>query len=67
MMSDCGNVKKVFVPVDKETQKTVSQEKPVTPAGFSVSEKAAEKILHFCTIDKKSPQEYGLKVSVVND
>lgn len=65
-MSSCGNVQKVFVPVKKEETEAKKEEiKSVT--GVNMTEKAAEKIHHFCTVDKKDPTEYGLKVSVTTD
>lgn len=61
-MSDCGDVKKVFVPsssvIDPPT-------KPII--GVEISDVAAEKIKLFLQNDGKSPDEYGLHISVVKD
>lgn len=62
-MSDCGNVKKVFVPVPEKEKSTIS---PV-PSGFGITDIAAEKIRHFCSVDGKSFEDYGLLVKVVKD
>ncbi len=63
-MSDCGSVKKVFVPTKVEVIEA-SVEAPVS--GVRITDKAAEKIIHFCKTDQKDPALYGLKVAVVND
>ena len=60
-MSDCGNVKKVFVPTDKE--KVAIQ----SITNFGVSDVAIEKIEHFLKKDGKNSSEYGLRVQVVRD
>ncbi len=60
-MSDCGNVKKVFVP----TKENTSVEKSIST--FGVSETAIEKIEHFLNKDGKNLSEYGLRVQVVRD
>lgn len=60
--SNCGNVQKVFVPNKTSTSKPV-----YTPSGLSISDTAAEKILHFLEKDGKNVNEYGLKISVVKD
>ncbi len=65
-MSDCSNVQKVFVPVDKEKQALISDQ-PTIKSGFSITDKAAEKIKYFCQQSGKNPDEFGLKVSVVKD
>lgn len=60
-MSDCGNVKKVFVP---------TEDKPVvnkTISTFDITETAIEKIGHFLQKDGKSSSEFGLRVQVVRD
>ena len=62
-MSDCGNVQKVFVPVDESTEQ-VSVPKQ---QGLGITDIAAEKIKLFAEKDKKDPSEFGLKVSVVKD
>jgi iron-sulfur cluster assembly accessory protein len=62
-MSDCGDVKKVFVPVPDEKAKEIS----AVPSGFGVTDIAAEKIRHFCVVDKKSDDEFGLLIKVVKD
>lgn len=59
-MSDCGNVKKVFVPTDEKKEvKEIST--------FDVTETAIEKIGHFLQKDGKTTDEYGLRVKVVRD
>lgn len=63
-MSDCGDVKKVFVPAEDESKNAV---KDRHISGVEITDIAAEKITHFCNVDGKSPEEYGLKVSVVKD
>jgi iron-sulfur cluster assembly accessory protein len=60
-MSDCGNVKKAFVPSAPNETLTPS------PKGFDVSDVAVEKIKHFLNIEKKDQDKYGLKISVVKD
>jgi iron-sulfur cluster assembly protein len=62
-VSDCGNVQKAFIPT--QVQENSEPVKPVS--GFQVSDKAAEKIKHFCSVEGHDPNEYGLKVSVVKD
>ena len=63
-MSDCGNVKKVFVPNDK----TETASKPLDPGlTFGVTPNAIEKIRHFIQKDGKSIDTYGLRVQVVKD
>jgi iron-sulfur cluster assembly protein len=65
-MSDCGNVKKVFVPTkDQEPEKIEEQKKTIT--GVEISDLAAQKIVHFATVDGKSPDEYGLRIEVIKD
>ncbi|RAP29907.1 iron-sulfur cluster assembly accessory protein [Candidatus Marinamargulisbacteria bacterium SCGC AG-343-D04] len=61
-MSDCGDVKKVFVPSKKEDAKQLK-----AISGIEISDVAAEKIKFFVQSDKKNPNEYGLRVSVVKD
>ena len=63
-MSDCGNVKKVFVSVKEAVQQKIE---PVQYGNIHITENAAEKIISFCKKDNKSPQEYGLHVKVVKD
>ncbi len=61
-MSDlCGDVKKVFVASSVST----APEKIIV--GVEISDVAADKIKLFLTNDNKSPEEYGLFVSVVKD
>ena len=64
-MSDCGNVQKVFVPdsVDPDQDKFDLAKKE----GLLITDYAAEKIASFLIKDKKSADDYGLKVSVVKD
>ena len=62
-MSDCGNVKKVFVPTD-ETKET----KPVDPKlTFGATPNAIEKVRHFIQKDGKAIDTHGLRVQVVKD
>ena len=61
-MSDCGDVKKVFVPASGNTQ-TI----PMPINGIEISDKASEKIAMFLSQEDKSCQEYGLFVSVKKD
>ena len=63
MANDCGNVQKVFVPMDKEQK----QDPPSITSGIIITDLAAEKIKHFIATDKKSEEEYGLLVKVVTD
>jgi len=60
-MSDCGDVKKVFVKTEVKTEV-----KPV-PKGIEILPKAAEKVKLFLANEGKSSDEYGLKVSVKKD
>ncbi|NBV43306.1 iron-sulfur cluster assembly accessory protein [bacterium] len=62
-MSDCGDVKKVFVPAAGNAPATL--EKPII--GVEITDLAAEKIKLFLGNENKSPEEYGLKISVVKD
>lgn len=62
-MTDCGNVKKVFVPPEKGT--TPPEKPPIK--GVGITDLAAQKIVHFAQTDKKDPQKYGLKITVVKD
>tara|TARA_Y100001935_G_C17249216_1_gene480058 strand:- start:115 stop:537 length:423 start_codon:yes stop_codon:yes gene_type:complete len=62
-MSDCGNVKKVFVP----TKDTV-EKKPVDPSlTFGATDVAVEKVRHFIQKDDKDICTHGLRVQVVKD
>ena len=61
-MSDCGNVKKVFVPTEN------TESKPVDPSlTFGVTPVAIEKVRHFINKDGKDSNEFGLRVQVVKD
>lgn len=63
-MSDCGDVRKVFVP----DSKSKTEEGTTTPIkGVLISDVAAEKIKLFVTQDNKSLSEYGLWIGVKND
>lgn len=62
-MSDCGDVKKAFVPIKEEFQK----EAPKPVSSLEITEKAAEKIKYFASLDGKTPDQFGLKIGVVND
>jgi iron-sulfur cluster assembly protein len=66
-MSDCGDVKKVFVPNSEEKKDPDVNADVKTIVGIEITDIAAEKIVHFIKVDKKSPDEYGLRVSVVKD
>jgi iron-sulfur cluster assembly accessory protein len=61
-MSDCGNVKKVFVK-PKEKSKEVAE--PIN--GIVITDKAASKIKLFLEGDGKSHLEYGLRIGVKKD
>ena len=62
-MSDCGNVKKVFVPNDDQAPK-----KDVDPnLTFNVTSGAVKKVHHFIEKDGKSIKTHGLRVKVVKD
>jgi iron-sulfur cluster assembly accessory protein len=65
MAKDCGNVQKVFVPSKDEEKKEVVKEKVIK--GIGITEKAAEKIKHFATIEGNTPETHGLRVKVVKD
>jgi len=64
-MSDCGNVQNVFVNSSEDDQKIRLKQQGIQ--GVSITSRAAEKIKHFCKVDGKSFNEFGLKVSVVSD
>ena len=65
-MSDCGDVKKVFVPESKGKKQAKEAEKsPII--GLEITDVAAQKIVHFIQVDGKSADQYGLKISVVKD
>ena len=55
-MSDCGNVKKVFVPTDESKDTIIS---PVLT--FGVTPVAVEKVRHFIAKDGKNSSEYELR------
>lgn len=61
-MSDCGDVKKVFV-----ATKTVPEPLEAPVFGIVISDLAAQKIKQFITADNNSPDEYALHVAVVKD
>lgn len=61
-MSDCGDVKKVFVPTKSDSS---SDEERII--GIRISDIAAEKIVTFLKNENKDPEEYGLWVSVTKD
>ena len=62
-MSDCGNVKKVFVPTDdKVTTPTVDPS-----LTFGATDVAVEKVRHFIQKDGKAIDTHGLRVQVVKD
>jgi iron-sulfur cluster assembly accessory protein len=60
-MSDCGNVKKVFVPNDEPA---VPKDPSLT---FGASPVAIEKVRHFIQKDGKSNTDHGLRIQVVKD
>jgi len=60
-MSDCGDVKKVFVPTQDGAPKA-----PIT-TGLVITPVAASKIKLFLEKDNKNPSEYGLHIAVVKD
>ena len=59
-MSDCGNVKKVFVPTEEH-------QAPPSHLTFGATPVAVEKIRQFVEKDGKSIQTHGLRVQVVKD
>ena len=62
-MSNCGNVKKVFVPTEKG-----AEPKPIDPnLTFGATDVAVEKVRHFIEKDGKSINTHGLRVKVVKD
>ena len=60
-MSDCGDVKKVFVPASP-----VVLETPVIK-GIEITPKAADKIKLFLENEGKSSSEFGLRICVKKD
>jgi iron-sulfur cluster assembly protein len=64
MSTNCDNVQKVFVPVkeDASDKKTAD---PVTSIG--ITDKAAERIKHFCELQGHTANTHGLKITVVPD
>ncbi len=60
-MSDCGDVKKVFLP-----SKPVEAVKTVI-SGIDITEKAAEKIKLFLSQDNKAVDQWGLRIAVKKD
>jgi iron-sulfur cluster assembly protein len=61
-MSDCGDVKKVFV-----ATKTPPAPIEAPLFGIAISELAAQKIKQFIIADNNSPEDYALHVAVVKD
>ncbi len=61
-MSDCGDVKKVFVAT---TTAVAPLEAPVF--GIVISDLAAQKIKQFIMADNNSPENHALHVAVVKD
>jgi iron-sulfur cluster assembly protein len=61
-MSDCGDVKKVFVKPDEPVKPDAGVIK-----GIQIEPVAAEKIKAFLSQDNKDPETHGLYVKVVND
>jgi iron-sulfur cluster assembly accessory protein len=61
-MSDCGDVKKVFV-----ATKTATAPLEAPLFGITISDLAAQKIKQFITADNNSTDEYALHVAVVKD
>ena len=67
-MSDCGDVKKVFVPTKREKQKeSIAEQAAKRITGIEISDKSVEKIKLFLDGDNKSTEEYGLKIGVRKD
>jgi iron-sulfur cluster assembly protein len=60
-MSDCGDVKKVFV-----ASKVIEEPRPVV-SGLDITPKAAEKIKLFLSQDGKPLNEFGLRIAVKKD
>ena len=70
VMTDCGNVQKVFVPVpDEDSIKSDSKSTQTSSktSSIGITDLAAKKIIEFVKKDKKSDKEYGLKITVVKD
>ena len=65
-MSDCGNVKKVFVP-SKPSKKKKAEKATKPIKGIEISAIAEEKIKTFIENDGKSPKKVGLRIQVVKD
>ena len=65
-MSDCGNVKKVFVP-SKPSKKKKAEKASEPIKGIEISAIAEEKIKTFIENDGKSPKKVGLRIQVVKD
>ncbi|MGE4170025.1 MAG: HesB/IscA family protein [Candidatus Margulisiibacteriota bacterium] len=61
-MSDCGDVKKVFVAT---APAPTGVDKPIS--GIQISDKAAEKITLFLQNEGKSVADFGLRVAVKKD
>lgn len=61
-MSDCGDVKKVFVKPNETAKSDAGVIK-----GIQIEPVAAEKIKAFLVQDNKDPEAHGLYVKVVND
>jgi len=61
-MSDCGDVKKVFVATPPPAEAS-----PTPKSGVDITNIAAEKIKLFLEKDHKSATEYGLHIAVVKD
>ena len=63
MSKNCENVQKVFVPVKEDDTKETKK----TTDAILITDKAAERITHFCNLQNQSTQTHGLKISVVPD
>ena len=63
MSSDCGNVKKIFVPTDEVASSPLKGAS--TP--FSVTPVALQKMRHFIEKDNKHIDTHGLRIQVVRD
>jgi iron-sulfur cluster assembly accessory protein len=62
-MSDCKDVKKVFVPAASESAAVAAP----SPKGIEIRSRAAEKIKLFLSQEGKALDAYGLRISVKKD
>ena len=66
-MSDCGDVKKVFVPAHTETHTEIMPENIYALQGINITVKAALKIIDFIQQAHHSLTDYGLRIAVRKD